>query len=395
MICRSCGSNKINDILSLGNQYLSDFVDKKAPKPEQYPLDLVVCHNCSLVQLKGTTPSSSLYTDHYGYRSGINKTMRDELASIVVEALKRVEVKDGEMVVDIGANDGTLLSNYSNLITRVGFEPIAKMVSEGEKHATLIINDFFNFESFEKHFGDKKAKIITAISMFYDLPDPNNFVSDLVKILDKDGLLIIQQNYLVGMLQLHAFDNIVHEHLEYYSLTSLEKLLNRHGLEVVDVETNNINGGSFRTYIKHMDNVKRMRYLEWKMKLDNEFTYMAFALQVSAIRKKIYNFVKQEVDKGKTVYVYGASTRGNTLLQACGLDNKLIKAAVERNPEKWGKKIASCDIPIISEEQARKEKPDYFLVLPWFFRDEIIKREEEYLKSGGHLIIPLPELEVI
>ena len=391
--CRSCGSTKLADILTLGNQYLSDFVDKGVDKkPESYPLDLVMCRECTLLQLKETTPSSSLYNDHYGYRSGINQTMREELALIVREASKRVDLQSGDIVVDIGSNDGTLLSNYLNGIIRVGFEPVSKLAFDCEKHAETVINEFFSREAY---VFSQRAKIITAISMFYDLDNPNKFVSDMVDILDPEGIIVIQQNYLVGMLEQHAFDNIVHEHLEYYSLTSLEKLLNRHGLEVFDVETSSINGGSFRTYVRHMDALKKMRYMERKLKLDNEWTYMLFALEVKKLTKKLHNFIEGEVKKGKTVYIYGASTRGNTLIQAAGLDNKLIKAAVERNPEKWGKKIASVDIPIISEEQARKEKPDYFLVLPWFFRSEIIKRESEFIKQGGKLIFPLPKMEVI
>ena len=215
------------------------------------------------------------------------------------------------------------------------------------------------------------------------------------KILDEKGIIIIEQNYLATMLQNVAFDNIVHEHIEYYSLKSLEHLLNRHGLEVFDVEVNSINGGAFRVYVKHMDNVKKLRQREEKLKLGNKWTYMLFAIKVKQIKNKVYNFIKEKVDEGKTVYLYGASTRGNSLIQACGLNNKLIKAAVERNPEKWGKRIASLDIPIISEEQARKEKPHIMLVCPWFFAPEFIEREKEYLRQGGTFLFPLPSPYIV
>lgn len=394
MICRSCKSDRIGDILSLGDQYLSDFIEPTDPKPEQHPLNLVICKDCSLVQLRETTPSKSLYNDHYGYRSGINETMKQELNDIVMQAGKRVELKDGDIVVDIGANDGTLLTNYEGF-TRIAFEPVTKFAKEIEKNkrAEIVINDFFNLASYRKE-TNKRAKIITAISMFYDLDDPNTFVADLAKILRFDGVLVIQQNYVGGMLEQMAVDNICHEHLEYYSLLSLEKLLNRHGLEVVDVQMTPINGGSFRTFIKHMDNVKKLRMIEKQLKLSSQFTYLLFGMKAKKVRKEIHDFIEGEVKKGKTVYVYGASTRGNTLLQYCGLDHSLIKAAVERNPEKYGKVYGGTEIPIISEEQARKDKPDYFLILPWFFRDEFIQREAEFVKNGGALIFPLPRLEV-
>lgn len=395
MKCRSCHSENIKEILSLGQQYLSDFVEPNDPKPPQYPLDLVLCKDCTLVQLKESTPSEALYTPRYGYRSGINQMMVKELHSIVDESAKRVQLMDGDMVVDLGCNDGTLLSNYPINVLRVGVEPIKKLADMALPKSNYIINNFFHIKYFNEFFPEKKAKIITAISMFYDLENPNEFVDHLAQLLDPDGILVIQQNYLVGMLQQMAFDNICHEHIEYYTLTSLEKLLNRHGLEVVDVVLNETNGGSFRVYVKHMSMVKKMRYMERRMNLGNEFTYMLYAMKVKKIKDKLHNFIKEEVEKGKKVYVYGASTRGSVLLQACGLDSKLITAAVERNEEKWGKVYGGMGIPIISEEQARMEKPDFMIVLPWFFKEEIVKREEEYLKQGGHLIFPLPQFEVL
>jgi SAM-dependent methyltransferase len=396
MKCRVCGSDKLQDILSLGDQYLSDFIDPTEPKPAQSPLNLVLCKQCTLLQMRETTPQALLYTPRYGYRSGINQTMRDHLREICVAVSKRVPVKANDIVVDIGANDGTLLKNYKNVI-RVGFEPITKLADECKNWSEIVINDYFSLEAWEKNelLKGKKAKVITAISMFYDLPDPNKFVSDIVNILDKDGLLVIQQNYLVTMLKNLSFDNICHEHLEFYSITSLEKLLNAHGLEIEEAEVNDLNGGSFRVYVKHMETLKKLRLLEKKMKLDNQWTYITFAMQVKHAAHELKVFIEQKVKEGKRVYVYGASTRGNTLIQYAGLTKELITAAVERNPEKVGKLYSGMEIPIISEEQARSEKPDYFLVLPYFFRNEIVEREKEYVEGGGHLIFPLPKLEIV
>lgn len=400
-ICRSCGSKKLNKILSLGEQYLSDFV-KGDRKPSKFPLELIICNECSLVQLHHTVSQSMLYTKRYGYKSGMNNTMQKELKKIVDKSMeKALKGKEKIIAVDIGANDGTLLSNYPKSIFRVGIEPIKKFAKECRENADIVINDFFNIASYKKKVGNKKAKIITVISCFYDMEDPNEFLSGVAEILDRKGVLTIQQNYLVGMLEQNAFDNIVHEHLEYYSLYSLEKLLAKHSLEIFDVELSSINGGSFRTYICHteerkqLQSVYKLREKEKKLQLMNKKIYTTFAKNVKENKYKLRSFIKKIIKMKKSVYIYGASTRGNTLIQFYKLDKKLITAAVERNPEKWGKKIASMGIPIISEEQARKEKPDYMLILPWFFKDEFLQREKHYLHKGGHFIIPLPVLQIV
>ena len=399
--CRSCNSKNLINILSLGEQYLSDFT-KTNRKPKAFPLTIVLCKKCFLVQLEYTTPQKYLYTERYGYRSGINQTMQDELKEIAQKALQKIgKNRKNFTVVDIGANDGTLLKNYPKKIYRIGVEPITKLAKEANKHADKIINDYFDFSSYQKVLKDKKANIVTAISCFYDMEQPNKFLEDVKKIMKDDGIFIIQQNYLVGMLQQNAFDNIVHEHLEYYSLLSLNNLLKKHGLEVFDLEERKLNGGSFRTYIaitgkrKKTKAVLKMEKYETKLKLNNKKIYLDFAKRIKNNKEKILNFVKKETNRGKLVYLYGASTRGNTMLQYFELNNKHIKKAVERNTEKWGKIISSVGIPIISEEEARRDKPDYMLVLPWFFKEEFLRREKKYLQSGGHFIFPLPNLRIV
>jgi SAM-dependent methyltransferase len=398
--CRSCGSKNLIKILSLGKQYLSDFT-KKTVKQKSFPLNIVLCKKCSLVQLDYTTPAKYLYTERYGYRSGINQTMRDELGGIAKEALRKIKKKKEKVVaIDIGANDGTLIGNYPKSVFKISVEPIKKLAKEASKKSDVVVNDFFAYRPVQKKIKNLKADIITAISCFYDMEEPNIFVDDIVKFLKEDGIFVIQQNYLVQMLKQNAFDNVVHEHLEYYSLLSLNNLLNRHGLEVFDVQVRDLNGGSFKTYIcfkgkrRITKAVQKMIKQEKRLKLDQKKVYLDFAKRIEKNRENLISFVKKEVKKGKTIYLYGASTRGNTLLQYFGLNNKLIKFAVERNPEKWGKIITSVNIPIISEEQARKQKPDYMLVLPWFFRKEFLKREKAYLKHG-HFIFPLPKIEVV
>lgn len=398
--CRSCNSKELLSILSLGKQYLSDFT-KSNKKPKSFPLNVVLCKKCKLVQLDYTTPSKFLYTERYGYKSGINQTMKDELKNIVSNSLKKIQnVREEKVVVDIGANDGTLLSFYPENIYRISVEPIRKFAKESRKYADKVVNDFFNFTSYNRS-TEKKADIITVISCFYDMENPNQFIKDIKKIMKNKSIIVIQQNYLAEMLKKNAFDNIVHEHLEYYSLLSLSDLLERHGLEVFDVEIRELNGGSFRTFIakKGQRNISKkvlkMRRIEKSMKLDSKKTYVNFAKRIELNKKNIFKQITEIVKSKKKIYLYGASTRGNTLLQYLELNKYLIPYAVERNPEKWGKKIASVGIPIISEEQARRDKPDYMLVLPWFFKKEFLEREKKYLKAGGHFIFPLPKLSII
>lgn len=412
--CRSCSSNNLSKILSLGKHGLSDFVDMSDQKKvSKYPLQLILCQNCNLLQMRHTTPPDQLYTDRYGYRSGINHTTKSNLIEITEQAEKIINLKSDNIVVDIGCNDGTLLASYRTPgLIHVGFDPVTtfakyfrkSLKSNGSKK-NKFFNRYFDSKPFLKYFGKKRAKIVTAISMFYDLDNPNGFLSSIKEILHPEGILIIQQNYLVGMLEQCAFDNVVHEHLEYYSLETLENILKNHDLEVFDVVQTSINGGSFRTLVKFKDNkikssggikkVEEMRSMEKKLSLGDTKTYLHFAQKVKKITYSLKNFIKKQTKKGNRIYIYGASTRGNTLVQACGLDYRFIKAAAERNQDKWGKKIASTGIPIISEEQARKDHPDYFLVLPWFFKQEFLDREKEYLISGGKMIFPLPNPEIV
>lgn len=410
--CRICGFESLTPILSLGELYVSDFVEGVVGEGFKAPLELVLCNErgggCGLLQLKHTVSHESLYRN-YWYRSGMNKTMTDELVGIARMVESLVPLASGDYVLDIGANDGTLLRGYTvQGLQCIGFEPARNLAEWNREGTTKIIDDFFSFTAWEKVFGSVKAKAITAIAMFYDLEDPNAFVADVTRVLDADGLFIIQMSYLPSMLSQNAIDNVVHEHLEYYSLLSLEHLLARHHLEVFDVELNDVNGGSFRTYIRRKEHgktirvpphaeerVHSLREEEKRLGLSGQKIYEDFVARVENIKQKTVAFIKNEVMKGKKVYVYGASTKGNTLLQYFGLDNHLITAAAERNPDKWGKRTVGTNIPIFSEAQIRAEKPDYFLILPWHFLKEFTEREKEFLENGGKFIVPLPGLRII
>lgn len=352
---------------------------------------------------------------NYWYRSGTNQTMRDALADIANTAERLANLRSSDSVLDIGCNDGTLLGSYKTAgIYRIGFDPAENLVVYSRKVANRVVNTFFSAEAFQQdsELTNWRPKIVTSIAMFYDLEDPNKFVSDIKKVMDPNGVWIVQMSHLPLMLERHDIGNICHEHLEYYSLESLEYLLNAHDFIVADVEVNDVNGGSLRAYVRNrgadeagfgdatyrglaMQRVNRLRQEEAKLGLGELRTYQEFAAWSERIKCDVSMFIKDHVNRGKKVAVYGASTKGNVMLQYYGLDYRLISLAAERNPDKWGKVTVGTRIPIVSEDAARAAKPDYFLVLPWHFVKEFRDREKEYLLSGGRFIVPLPHFTLV
>jgi NDP-4-keto-2,6-dideoxyhexose 3-C-methyltransferase len=411
--CRVC-EGQFEPVLSLGEQYVSNFLSPEQPDSFKAPLELVLCARCGLLQLRHTVPGEAMY-QNYWYRSGTNQTMRTALADIGNSAEQLLELQPGDAVLDIGCNDGTLLSSYKTAgIYRIGFDPAENLAVFSRKVADRVINGFFASEEFQQDpdLKTRRPKIVTSIAMFYDLEDPNKFVSDIKKVMDPDGLWIVQMSYLPLMLKQNDFGNICHEHLEYYSLQSLEYLLKLHDFAVSDVQLNDVNGGSFRVFIRNRganetvlgdaayrtqatERVNTLRVQEAKMGLSEAKTYREFGAWVERIKADVLRFISEQVHQGKTVAIYGASTKGNVMLQYFGLDHGLITAASERNPDKWGKVTVGTRIPIVSEEDARNSKPDYFLVLPWHFVDEFRDREKNYLLGGGRFIVPLPHFTLI
>lgn len=395
MKCRLCGSEKIVDVFSLGDQYVNDFVPReKIGKGLKAPLDLVLCRNCSLLQLRHTAPQELLYSRFYWYRSGVTDTMRRALRDITGQIESMIDLKEGDVVLDIGANDGTMLATYTAAgIHKVGCEPANNLVDQLKRNADYVMHDFWGYERYMELASQwrlGKAKVITAIGMFYDLEDPNKFIRDARKALAEDGIFVAQLMCLGSMIEKNDVGNICHEHLEYYSLETLKYLFETNGLEIFKIEENDVNGGSYRIFCRH----SRGTGVPFQEKYTLE-DILAFGNRIRENRNRCVDFIRQEVAKGKKVHVYGASTKGNVILQYYGLDDKLITAASERSPEKWGKYTIGTWIPIVSEEESRKAHPDYYLVLPWAFFNEFYEREKEWRNRGGQFIVPLPEFRVV
>lgn len=403
--CRICGSTDLQNILDLGPQALSGrFPGQGEPDPLSAPLELMLCGDCALVQLRHSVSGSELYTYGYGYRSGLNATMRDHLSGLVDWIAARVDLAPGDTVLDIGCNDGTLLAAYATPdLRRIGIDPIANKFTEHHPPGMEAHEGYFSEAACQATLGADKARVITSVAMFYDLERPAEFVATVARNLAADGIWVLEQSYLLTMLETNAFDTVCHEHLEYYALAQIERLARDQALRVFDVALNAVNGGSFRIAVCHADapqaeNSKalaQLRATEARQGLDGHEPYERFARRVEDMREELRTLIAGETAKGRRIYLYGASTKGNTLLQYCGIDHRQIVAAADRNPEKWGRRTPRTAIPIVSEAEARADKPDYFLVLPWHFRDEFMAREAEFMAQGGRLIFPLPRLEIV
>jgi len=402
--CRAC-EGPLAHVLSLGDIALSDFPRAAGTQVHPpVPLVLVRCLSpaCGLVQLLHTTPAEWLFR-LYWYRSGVNEAMVAELQDIVEQATARVDLKKGDTVVDIGANDGTLLAQYAILghprLLTVAWEPAANLYEVLRPQAKVLFPEFFQVAT--PWEAKTKAKVITAIAMFYDLDDPHAFLNGITNILHKDGVFIIQQAYLPAMLVSNAFDNVCHEHLEYYDLHALESVLAPHGLQVVDVDLRSINGGSFRATIQFeghgtpTQKVERLRHYEAHLFQEADAAFAGFADRVQGVRSQLQAVLQAHAETGGAVDLYAASTKSNTLLQYCGIDARVVRQAWERSPEKWGRYVGTSGIPIVSEAVGREDPPAALLVGAWQFRDQFIEREHEYLAKGGRLILPLPRVESV
>ena len=409
--CRVCGSKSLTRVIDLGEQYLQgSFVKpgKEEPSRRKIPTALVHCdpmldeHACGLLQMEHSVPPAVLYAA-YWYRSGTNQTMRDHLKGIVGD-VQSMKALPAARVLDIGCNDGTMLRNYPDTTELFGVDPsdIAGEIGDG----ITVIQDVFPTSKLTALAGSKKFDVVTSIAMFYDLEDPVGFVRGVRDILAPDGLWVFEMSYMPTMLALNSFDTICHEHLEYYSLAVVENILGRAGMKVVAASMNAINGGSIRCFATHRQNaafdkpryamkLQEIRQKEFDLALDTNTPYTEFQSRIEIQRNELQGLLKKLRSTGKHIHVYGASTKGNTILQWCGIDKTIVDVAADRNPDKFGAFTLGTDIPIVSEKDSRSMRPDYYLVLPWHFKEEFLQREKEILAQGTKFIFPLPKIEIV
>ncbi len=402
--CRISGSSNLINVLSLGEQYLTGVFPKTTTEQvSKGPLDLVWCPDSGLLQMKQSYSSEEMYGDNYGYRSGLNSSMVRHLTNKIHALERMITLSENDLVLDIGSNDATLLKAYRGTHRKIGIDPTGLKFKEYYTSDISLIPSFFSADAFKSEFPKAKAKIITSIAMFYDLENPMSFVKDIESILADDGIWHFEQSYMPSMLRTNSYDTICHEHLEFYSFRVVKNLLETCGMRVMDVQMNSINGGSFAvtackknaSYPSNTAIINWMLRQEDDMGLDTPKPYRDFEERVFKHRKNLVELIEAITGSGKTIFGYGASTKGNVLLQFCNLTTKHIPFIAEVNEQKFGCFTPGNNIPIISEKEAREKKPDYFLVLPWHFKNSILEREREYIDQGGKFIFPLPEIEIV
>jgi hypothetical protein len=403
--CRISGSRNLIKVLSLGNQVLTGVFPKDMKQEiTSGPLDLVWCPDSGLLQLHHSYDLGEMYGQNYGYRSGLNDSMVQHLRNKVNHLVRLRPVHSADIVLDIGSNDATLLSAYNvSGLKRIGIDPTGVKFSSFYKDGIELVPDFFSTEAYKTKFPNNLASIVTSISMFYDLEHPSDFVANIANVLDKNGIWHFEQSYMPTMLRMTSYDTVCHEHLEYYSLHVVKSLVEKHGLKIIDVQMNGVNGGSFAVTAARCESKLKPNtaVIDWmlgqedRMGLHTPKPYRDFEERVFRHRDDLLRLIRSLNADGKKVVGYGASTKGNVLLQFCGFTENDISCIAEINTDKFGALTPGTHIPILSESEVKAMKPDYMLVLPWHFRDSIVRREAEYLASGGKLIFPLPEIEIV
>ncbi len=393
--CLLCNNNKLKSLFDLGNLYVSNFVKKNnIYKGTKSRLNLLYCNKCTLIQLSHLAPQEIMYRRFYWYKSGVTRTMREGLKELSLSCIRNAKLKKNDVVLDIGANDGTLLKYFRiKKFNTIGCEPANNLKAELKKNCNHIINNFWSKKELFKILNKKKLKkpkLITAIGMFYDLENPNKFIKDAAESLDDNGIFVAQLMSFKSMIEKNDLGNICHEHIEFYSFKSIKYLFEKNGLEIFKISSNDINGGSHRFYCRKLKKGSIKLPRENILKMMKEFVY-----RVKKNKELTLNFIRKQIKNKKKIFLYGASTKGNTVLQYYGLNHRIIPYAAERTPFKWGKYTIGTGIKIISEKEAKKHKPDFFFVTPWGFIKEFINREKNWLNNGGKFILPFPKMKII
>jgi hypothetical protein len=402
--CRSCHSNSLKYVSTLGKQYLTGIfpnsINQKVPKGE---LGMIICNKCSLLQLQDSFDTDVMYGNNYGYLSSLNLHMVKHL-KLKSDKLKKISLlRKGDIVIDIGSNDGTSLKNYSKDLILIGVDPTIKKLKSFYRKDIITVPNFFTKDSVNKYLNKKKAKIITTISMFYDLPSPINFAKDIYDCLDDQGLWHLEQSYMPMMIKNTSYDTICHEHLEYYSLKSIKYIFDVVGFKIVDLEFNDINGGSFAITVskKNSKYKENSRIIDWLLKKEDIYKYNSFTTHKEFFKnahnhKKLFKELLLNLkDMNKKIIGYGASTKGNVILQYCGINSDILDVIVDVNKDKHNKFTPGSRIRIVGENFIKQLKPDYMVVMPWHFKNFILNKEKSFLNNGGKLIFPLPDIEII
>ncbi len=401
--CRLCNNNKLIDCLSLGNQTLTGVFPKdKNQNISKGNLSLLFCEKCSLLQLSENFNRLEMYGSNYGYMSSLNSSMVNHLKNKAEKIKKLSKLSKTDLLIDIGSNDGTFLSFFTKNCQTLGVDPTISKFKKMYNKKIKTISDFFSADVIKRNLVKKKAKVITSISMFYDLEDPITFAKEVYETLDPEGVWHFEQSYMPSMIKNISYDTICHEHLEYYSLKSIKYVLDKSNFKIIDIELNDINGGSFSLTVAKKNSSKEESFLvDWLLKKEDIYKYnkietlLNFKSKVFKHKKLLSDLILNLNDVGKKVAGYGASTKGNVILQFCKINSKSISYIVDLNPYKRNRLTPGTNIKIINENDFKRKKTDYLLVLPWHFKNHIIHKETKFIKDGGKFIFPLPDIEIV
>ena len=399
MSCKNCKSRSLKKIIYIGNQPISShFYTKKKHRLKNYSLDLYVCQKCNLIQFKSLPKLDDMYGLNYGYRTSLSPLMIEHMKNKFLEN-KNELIKKKTYILDIGCNDGTFLNFFKKFknVNLYGVDPSAEKFKRYHSKKINLVVDYFERKKIQKKFKDINFDLITSFAMFYDVEDPNSFCKDINNLLTKNGKWILELSYFPLLLQNLTYDQICHEHVTYYTLTTFENIIKKNGLKILDFNLNNINGGSIeiicsKKTAKHSPNKKKINLQKNFEKKINCKSYQNFNNRVRNIKKTLNLFLKK--NKGKVIG-YGASTKGNIVLNHCGIDSKKLKYICDANTYKHNRFTPGSNIKIISKQKMRTLKPKFLLVLIWSFRKEVIQQEKNYINDGGKLIFHLPKFHIV
>lgn len=407
MKCRSCKSQLNNVFIDLGMTPLANaFLTHSEINQEEsyFPLRVFVCEECFLVQLEEFETPDNIFSN-YMYFSSFSETMLTHVKEFSQEIIKKLKLNENDQVIEIASNDGYLLQYFKNEgIPILGIEPAANIAKIAEKKGIKTLNRFLTLET-AKELKDSgtKANLLIAFNVLPHVPNLNEFIRSMKEILNEDGVITIQfSDYLPSFMKQIEFDTIYHEHFSYFSLIAVQKIFEENGLRIFDLEELDIHGGSLRIYLKHIENqsipislnVKDQIKKEIDFGLTDIHTYSNFAEDVKKIKKSIWEFLINASNEGKKIVCYGAPAKGNTLLNYCGVGKDFIEYTVDKNPHKQNLYLPGTHIPILNPEKIFETKPDYVIILPWNFKEEIMKDMKDVFSWKGKFVTFIPEVKV-
>lgn len=402
--CRICSSPDLSNVLDLGEMPLAnEFLDSPTEEEKEYPLRVVWCQNCGLMQIDEVVPPEELFSE-YVYVSGTSERLQNHFNNLVSEIDELYSTLNGRKVLDIGSNDGTLLKGFENHdYDVIGVEPASNIAEIARENGVETINEFFNEEvafRIQKNYG--RRDVITATNVFAHTHNVHSFLKGVSKLLADDGIFVIEVPYLVDLLENVEFDTIYHEHLSYFAVRPLKTLLEKHGFKILNIKRIDIHGGSIRLYSTKdsswqnaNSSAKKLIRIEMEKGLDELATYKSFAHRVERLKTSLLDLLSKLKGSGHTIAGYGAAAKGNTLLNYYSIGQEMLEYIADQNTLKQGLYTPGTHVKVVSPNRIYQDTPDEIVILAWNFAEEIMKQQSDFKEMGGRFVLPVPEVRVI